>query len=121
MFNDFKGSPFRSFYLKMVVWIITMFILFRYNRAGGEITIEMVKDSNINSIRIRDTGIGIHEQDKLRIFDRFFRVDSSRSRHQGGSGLGLPIVKHLMELFGGAVYLLESSPQGSAFILVFPS
>lgn len=93
----------------------------RYNRLGGEVTIEMVKDSKINSIRIYDTGIGIQEQDKLRIFDRFFRVDSSRSRHQGGSGLGLSIVKHLMELFGAEVYLLESSPQGSTFILEFPS
>ncbi len=92
----------------------------RYNRVGGEITIEMVKQSQQNIIRIHDTGIGIQEQDKMRIFDRFFRVDSSRSRHKGGSGLGLSIVRHLMELSEGEVYLLESSPEGSTFVLDFP-
>lgn len=92
----------------------------RYNRAGGEITIEMIKNSKQAIIRIHDTGIGIQEQDKLRIFERFFRVDVSRSRHKGGSGLGLSIVKHLMELYGAEVYLLESSTDGSTFILEFP-
>ncbi|WP_036717933.1 sensor histidine kinase [Paenibacillus harenae] len=92
----------------------------RYNRVGGEITIEMIKNSKQVIIRIHDTGIGIQEQDKWRIFDRFFRVDASRSRHKGGSGLGLSIVKYLMALYGAEVYLLESSPDGSTFILEFP-
>ncbi len=71
-------------------------------------------------VMIRDSGIGISEEDQKRIFDRFYRVDKARSRAMGGTGLGLPIAKELMELHGGRIWVRSNVGQGSEFWLAFP-
>lgn len=66
-------------------------------------------------ISVSDTGLGIPSQDIPRIFERFYRVDSARSRDQGGTGLGLSIVKHIVQLHGGTVAVTSAPGQGSVF------
>lgn len=90
----------------------------RYNRPEGKVKIT-VEDSGDNAIvKVADTGIGIPEKHRSRVFERFYRVDKSRSKETGGTGLGLAIVKHIAEHHGGSV-TLESSNKGTTFIVKF--
>jgi two-component system phosphate regulon sensor histidine kinase PhoR len=70
-------------------------------------------------IGVQDTGIGIPAEHQERVFERFYRVDSHRSRAVGGTGLGLAIVKHLCEVLGGTVTLVSSS-EGTTFTIDLP-
>lgn len=71
-------------------------------------------------IRIQDTGIGIEEEHFNRLFERFYRVDTSRSRAIGGTGLGLSIVKHLAVLYGGEVSVESTPGIGTTFTVRLP-
>jgi len=71
-------------------------------------------------LSVSDTGLGIPEQDRPRVFERFYRVDKARSRELGGTGLGLAIVKHLVEGQGGRVWVEGNAPQGSRFVVRLP-
>lgn len=85
----------------------------RYNVSGGKIQVEVKKENNKPILIVEDTGIGIPEEDKDRIFERFYRVDKSRSRETGGTGLGLAIVKHIVELHGGKIELQSALGEGT--------
>ena len=87
-----------------------------YNRESGRITITAEKNGMARKIMIADTGIGIPEESIDRLFERFYRVDKSRSRATGGTGLGLSIVKHAVELLGWDVKV-ASGPDGSVFTI----
>jgi len=67
------------------------------------------------AILLSDTGIGIPPKDLPRIFERFYRVDTARSREQGGTGLGLAIVKHIIQQHGGSVTVESTPGKGSTF------
>ncbi|GBF51549.1 two component response regulator sensor histidine kinase subunit [Leptospira ryugenii] len=71
-------------------------------------------------LEVRDNGIGISPEDSERIFERFFRVDTNRSRKEGGTGLGLSIVKHIARLHAGEVYVRPNPEGGSIFSFEFP-
>jgi len=71
-------------------------------------------------ISVTDSGIGIPEQDRPRVFERFYRVDKARSRELGGTGLGLAIVKHIVEGHGGQVWVEGNLPTGSRFVVRLP-
>lgn len=91
----------------------------RYNRPNGTVTIMTGKDKDDRAyITVSDTGIGIPEKHQKRIFERFYRVDKSRSKETGGTGLGLAIVKHIAERHGGTV-TLKSGEGGSTFTVEF--
>ncbi len=81
----------------------------KYNRPNGSVIVYVEKEKNTISLRVEDTGIGISEQDKQLIFQRFYRVDKSRSKEIGGTGLGLSIVKHTVSLHHGKL-TIESTP-----------
>ena len=70
--------------------------------------------------RVADTGIGIPEGERARVFDAFYQVDSSSTREQGGTGLGLSIVKRLVEAHDGTVSIESNSPSGSVFVVRLP-
>ena len=71
-------------------------------------------------LSVTDTGIGIPEQDRPRVFERFYRVDKARSRELGGTGLGLAIVRHIVEGQGGRVWVEANTPTGSRFVVWLP-
>jgi two-component system, NarL family, sensor histidine kinase BarA len=71
-------------------------------------------------LRVADTGIGIPESERQRVFDAFYQVDSSSTREQGGTGLGLSIVKRLVEGHDGNVHVESNEPQGTVFVVAIP-
>ncbi|MBI2119852.1 MAG: HAMP domain-containing protein [Elusimicrobia bacterium] len=93
----------------------------KFNKEGGQVVIEtkQVNDKNL-IISIRDTGIGIPENEISRIFERFYRVDKARSREFGGTGLGLSIVKHIIEAHHGEIKVESKLNEGSIFSVVLP-
>ena len=93
----------------------------KYNRTGGtvNIKIERLMDSHKVILTIQDNGIGIPENEKDRIFERFYRVDKSRSRELGGTGLGLSIVKHAAKYHNASILLNTKEGEGSTFTVIF--
>ena len=87
----------------------------RYNRKGGEVRIGAEQKDNVVEVTVRDNGIGIDGDSIERIFERFYRVDKSRSRESGGTGLGLSIVKNGVEKMGGEVKVESTPGKGSVF------
>ncbi len=77
-------------------------------------------ENNMIEIKLIDNGIGIAKEHLAKLFDRFYRVDSARSVNDGGSGLGLPIVKSIIELHHGTIDLVSQPGQGTTIILRFP-
>jgi two-component system phosphate regulon sensor histidine kinase PhoR len=92
----------------------------KYTPEGGCITVDAEADDSFLRISIRDTGIGIPEEEHEKIFERFYRVEKARSSKSGGSGIGLAIVKDIMSLFGGYIEVKSKPGHGSTFTLVFP-
>lgn len=86
----------------------------------GTITIETYKENSFFTIRVKDEGRGIVKEDLEKIFDRFYRVDDDRSRKNGGSGLGLPIVKSTVEAHGGKISVESTYRKGSTFTIKIP-
>jgi two-component system phosphate regulon sensor histidine kinase PhoR len=87
----------------------------KYGREGGKTTISFKDKGEKIYVRISDNGIGIAEKDLPRIFERFFRVDKSRSRESGGTGLGLSIVKHTLQAHHQNITVKSRENTGSTF------
>ncbi len=93
----------------------------KYNKQDGKVIASAYKDNRNTTIVIQDTGIGIPEESIPFIFERFYRVDKSRSRNIGGTGLGLSIVKHITEAHKGKVWVESKLGEGSKFYLRIPN
>jgi two-component system phosphate regulon sensor histidine kinase PhoR len=87
----------------------------KYTPAGGCVNVSLTIAENKAVLRVSDTGIGIPEANIPRLFERFYRVDTSRSRSLGGTGLGLAIVKHIVSLLDGHITVESRVGEGSAF------
>lgn len=85
----------------------------RYNVPNGFVNVRIQQIGNRAELTVSDTGIGIPAQDRERVFERFYRVDKSRSRETGGTGLGLAIVKHIVELHDGEITLNSEVGKGT--------
>ena len=92
----------------------------RYTPEGGRIAVTAAAERGALRLEVSDTGIGIPGEHLPRIFERFYRVDPARSRELGGTGLGLGIVKHLVEAHGGRVEATSRLGAGTTIVLVFP-
>lgn len=92
----------------------------RYSHPDSWVRVDAVRNQERICIRVIDTGIGISSEHQQRIFERFFRVDTARSRETGGTGLGLSIVKHVASDHGGTVTVASLPGRGSTFTLVLP-
>ncbi len=93
----------------------------RYNKEGGSVQV-MVKDRLDNIVlTVKDTGIGIPGEHQERIFERFYRVDKSRSKSTGGTGLGLAIVKHILLRLGASLDLESEEGKGTEITITFPA
>lgn len=92
----------------------------KYNIPKGYIFIKNHEEDGNAVIEISDTGIGISEKDKLKIFEPFYTVDKARSKKHGGTGLGLSIVKELVEKQNGEIVILENTEKMTVFRIIFP-
>jgi two-component system sensor histidine kinase BaeS len=91
-----------------------------YTPEGGSVSIALEGKEQEAEIRVADTGVGIPPEELPHIFERFYRVDKSRSRATGGSGLGLTIAKRLVEAHGGTLRVESEAGRGSTFVVVLP-
>lgn len=93
----------------------------KYNQPGGSVTVEVAREEYWITLTVQDTGVGIPEEDLLRVFDRFYRVDKARSREAGGTGLGLSIARDTARLHGGDI-MAQRGPDGvgARFTARFP-
>ena len=93
----------------------------KYNKDGGSVNIKIYEKDGLANIVISDTGVGIPPKHIDRIFERFYRVDKSRSKETGGTGLGLSIVKHIAELYDGTIDIKSSRNKGTEITIKFPA
>lgn len=92
----------------------------RYNKQGGRVLVTTGTDGSMAVIAVKDTGIGIPKEHQDRVFERFYRVDKSRSHESGGTGLGLSIVKHVVEYLDGKIKLESSENLGTEIVVSLP-
>ncbi len=92
----------------------------KYTPEGGEIKVSVLSKYNFVWITVKDTGIGIPGKEVGRVFERFFRVDKTRSRDSGGTRLGLPIAKQIVEAHGGSIYLKSTLEKGTEVTFSLP-
>lgn len=92
----------------------------RYNKKMGKVWVTAYNENGFLYLRVRDSGIGIPEGEKEKIFGRFYRVDKGRSRAMGGTGLGLSIVKHILSYYKGSIDVNSKPGSGSEFVVKLP-
>ena len=91
----------------------------RYNNAGGKVWVSVTKRDGRSVFTVKDNGIGIPASEQQRIFERFYRVDKSRSKATGGTGLGLAIVKHIVEIHDAKIELDSAPGVGTTISVMF--
>src|SRR5690606_21165335 len=92
----------------------------KYNQEGGEVSIHLKAGKKNLKVEVKDNGKGIPQEDLNRIFERFYRVEKSRSREKGGTGLGLAIAKHILEGHKSKISVISTVGKGSVFSFTLP-
>ncbi|MEE8358057.1 MAG: ATP-binding protein [Candidatus Hydrothermarchaeales archaeon] len=92
----------------------------KFNKESGEVVIKAKQNGNFVEVRVTDTGIGIAKECLEKVFDRFYQVDSGSTRRYGGTGLGLSVIKDLVEAHGGKIWVESKLGKGSKFIFILP-
>ncbi|MFP4535834.1 MAG: ATP-binding protein [Spirochaetaceae bacterium] len=92
----------------------------KYSDPGGTVRLRGRRENGVIRLEVEDTGWGIPVRDQERVFERFYRVDRSRTRERGGTGLGLSIVRHVALMHGGTVSLKSTPGEGSTFSIQLP-
>lgn len=103
------------------VWLNIFSNSIKFTPEGGDIFIELQSGNGEIGVVLRDTGIGIAEDDRKRIFERFYMADKSHNREAGGSGLGLAIVKRVVELHDGRIEIDSAAGKGTAVSVFLPA
>jgi len=104
---------------QVIINLLSNAINYSFENNSIEVTVRQSEGASI--LEIKDYGIGISEEEQVRIFERFYRVDKARSRDSGGTGLGLAIVKHIVEVFNGEIEVESQPGEGSTFRVKFKS
>src|SRR3989339_429837 len=91
-----------------------------YNKDGGRVDVFVDVQGLYATILVRDTGVGIAKGEITKVFDRFYRSETSRSRQTGGSGLGLSIVQSIMHTLGGSITITSAPGRGTSVVLTLP-
>ena len=91
----------------------------RYNRPYGNVVVSVNREEEQVNLTVEDTGIGISQADQERVFERFYRVDKSRSKSTGGTGLGLAIVKHVVQCHGAKLHMKSQLGAGTRIDIIF--
>jgi CheY-like chemotaxis protein/anti-sigma regulatory factor (Ser/Thr protein kinase) len=113
-----SGDPDR---LQQVVWNMVSNAI-KFTDPGGQVEVDVVREGGFVTIRVRDNGRGISQQLLPHVFDRFWQADTTTTRRHGGLGLGLSIVRHLVELHGGTVAVESDGPgHGATFSVRLPA
>ncbi|AIQ55225.1 sensor histidine kinase [Paenibacillus sp. FSL R7-0331] len=102
------------------VWTNLLHNSIKFTPPGGRIYVRLRPVEQGIEVELRDSGIGIAEEELPRIFERFYKVDKARSANGGGSGLGLPLVKKIVELHAGSVTVTSRPGEGTAFVVRLP-
>jgi signal transduction histidine kinase len=102
------------------VWDNLLVNAIKYNKPDGKIEIKLEKNGNVVVIKVADTGLGMSEKDIERIYERFYRIDSARSRDIEGTGLGLSIVLMIVTLHGGQIHVTSKEMKGTLFTVELP-
>jgi signal transduction histidine kinase len=92
----------------------------KYTSAAGDIRLRLQQDGSRAELRIRDNGVGIPPGDLPHVFERFYRADPARTRDPGGTGLGLPIARWIVEQHGGEIRLESEHGRGTEVIVRLP-
>jgi len=92
----------------------------KYNKTGGTIEINLIEESGKTIIKVKDSGIGINEENLRELFKDFMRIKSDQTRNISGSGLGLSIVKKIVDLNNGEISVESKLNEGSTFKVVLP-
>lgn len=116
--GEIRADPDR---LQQIVWNLVANAV-KFTDRGGRVTVGVARDGDGLELRVSDTGRGIAPEFLPRVFERFSQVDSSSTREHGGLGLGLSIVRHLVEMHGGTVHAESAGiGQGAAFVVRLPT
>ena len=94
---------------------------YRYSNSGGQITVALTKTPDFTEIKVKNTGMGISEDDLPLIFERFYRADKSRTRETGGTGIGLALVRQITDLHQGTITVQSKVGQETEFIIRLPN
>jgi signal transduction histidine kinase len=92
----------------------------KYSDPGARVDVKIVEGISSLTVEVKDTGVGIPEEDLGQLFERFYRVDKNRSRATGGSGLGLAISRQIVEMHGGELSVESEVGEGSTFRVRLP-
>ena len=93
----------------------------RHTEAGGHVSVSCCREGAGWAMAVQDDGVGIAEEFQERIFERFYRVDRARKSHDGGTGIGLSIVKNLTRALGGTVKVISRPGEGATFVVWLPT
>ncbi|HKI99247.1 MAG TPA: ATP-binding protein [bacterium] len=118
-----RDLPFVRGDIGMIERVLTNLIdnALRYTPREGRVEVSLTGEDGQVRVRVSDTGPGIPAEDLPHVFDRFYRVDKSRSRESGGSGIGLAIAKHILDMHGSQVGVERSTPEGTVFTFALPT
>ena len=92
----------------------------RHTPVEGSVTVSLVKEQSYAKIQVRDTGVGIPQDDLPYVFERFYKADKARTRSKGGTGLGLAIARNIVEAHKGNITVDSVEKEGTTFTFYLP-
>jgi len=120
MEDEEDDTRFKDEDLLSQVWTNLIHNSIKFSPEAASVKVTLHRCDDLAEFRISDTGIGISAEDQARIFERFYKVDAARSGSNGGSGLGLSIVKKIIDLHQGEIRVESELGQGTTFTILLP-